>query len=59
MWYEDSGNIYELACWLRDNDLITEDFNNLLYFIEKPWKWNDEWELYQKELADKELEKCS
>lgn len=58
-WFNRNGNIYELAEWLVQNDLMAEDYDSLLRLIEKPWKWNDEWKLYQKELADKELEKCS
>lgn len=45
-WHEDRRNLYELADWLETQAYwLTTDA--LIKFIEKPWKWTPEWELYQ------------
>ncbi len=43
-WYDDRENLRNLAEYLidKDGDLDT------VYFLEKPWKWNEEWLEYQK-----------
>jgi hypothetical protein len=39
-WYEDHSNVLRLATWLEDGYTAEQ----LLRFIEKPWKWAPEWE---------------
>ena len=63
-WYENHSNVCALARWLAGNGewenigdtelpngKVVEDdpANRLIYFFEKPWKWNSEWEEFQKE----------
>ncbi len=45
-WFADTNNVCKLAHWLVDNGHITE-LKDLLYFMGKPWKWQDEWDEMQ------------
>tara|TARA_R100001015_G_C4629882_1_gene191053 strand:- start:2536 stop:2709 length:174 start_codon:yes stop_codon:yes gene_type:complete len=49
-WYEDWSNIRALIRFLHDVKGV--DFDNLMYAMEKPWKYNDEY----KEMRELESE---
>jgi len=42
-WYESIDNLTSLGYQLKDED---PEFD-VIYFMEKPWKWNAEWTYYQ------------
>jgi len=45
-WYNNHENLVELATYLNTKgDLSSAD--DMLYFFEKPWKWENEWNEYQ------------
>ncbi len=45
-WYNNHENLVELATYLNTKgDLSSAD--DMLYFFEKPWKWELEWNEYQ------------
>ncbi len=69
MWYEKRENLAMLASWLLDdgewkdcsgevNGKIYKDnpIKRMIYFLSKPWKWNDEWEKFLSE-KNKDLAK--
>ncbi|HTQ44504.1 MAG TPA: hypothetical protein VMI75_17200 [Polyangiaceae bacterium] len=41
-WWEDHRNLAALYRHLTDECELPED--QVAYFLEKPWKWTDEWE---------------
>ena len=42
-WYDDHEKVKRLAKWLvSGNEFATQ--TDLLYFFEKPWKWDEEWQ---------------
>ena len=41
-WYEDWNNITTLVRWLHDVEGVT-DFEHLIYCLEKPWKYTEEY----------------
>lgn len=45
-WYEDAGNVSELASWLEAIGYFHET-KQLVRFIEKPWKWSAEFDVMQ------------
>ena len=47
-WWEDHRNIYLLLEWLRGNS-DSYDGDMAIDVVEKPWKWDDE---YQEALAE-------
>jgi hypothetical protein len=48
-WFEVYDNVRVLANWLvREQDYDTTD---LLSYLEKPWKWEDEWREMRKQTA--------
>ena len=62
-WFQDHSNVCELARWLAGlgewenigdielpNGQTVEDnpADRLIYFFEKPWKWDSEWEEFKK-----------
>ena len=57
MWYAVHDNLCALARWLKDEGQWGGDggVGNLIYFFEKPWKYDDEWRAYQASL-EKEKE---
>ena len=42
-WYDDHDNLWLCASVQREID----DAFDVYYFLEKPWKWTDEWELIE------------
>jgi hypothetical protein len=42
-WYGFHDNVANLARYLADNGTSAD---NLADYIEKPWKWEDEWQEY-------------
>jgi hypothetical protein len=44
-WFQSHQALIELAYWLNDRGDLT-DVANVLYFFEKPWKYQEEWEAY-------------
>ena len=51
-WYDLSSNLAWLGHYLRDEKGY--DFTDVLYMIEKPWKYEEEWYEYLK-WRDEEL----
>jgi len=49
-WYEDRSNLHALASILLDTDALDND--ELLHFIEKPWKWSNYWEAIEELVND-------
>jgi hypothetical protein len=47
-WYEVHENLVSLAEYLADHGATAHE---LVSFIEKPWKYEDEWNEYQAENA--------
>jgi hypothetical protein len=47
-WYEVHENLAGLAGWLAERD--PQDAAQVAAFIEKPWKYEDEWNEYQTDL---------
>lgn len=45
-WWEIHENVYTFARHLVEIEDM--DIENLLYFIEKPWKWDPEYQEYMK-----------
>ena len=43
-WYDLTSNI----CWLGHylHDELGYSFNDVMYMVEKPWKYEDEWYAY-------------
>jgi hypothetical protein len=52
MWYEIHDNLLALAIWLkREGEWDgAGGVGNLLYYFQKPWKYDDEWRTYQEHL---------
>jgi len=52
MWYFDRDNILGLARWLKQEGQWdgAGGVGNLIYFFEKPWKYDSEWDAYQASL---------
>lgn len=46
-WYETHDNLTGLANWLHHECCYFSDPGAMLYYFEKPWKWEREWALYQ------------
>ena len=47
-WYNNQIDLLEFAKYLHDKDEF-DDADAVIYFFEKPWKWNEEWKEYQNE----------
>ena len=45
-WYESMENLENLARYVIDKDGEIDT----VYFLAKPWKWENEWEEYQESL---------
>lgn len=45
-WHESHDNLCGLARWMESEDLWLNT-GELVYFLEKPWKWTREFELWQ------------
>jgi hypothetical protein len=52
MWYFDRDNILGLARWLKQEGQWdgAGGIGNLIYYFEKPWKYDSEWDAYQSAL---------
>ena len=50
MWYENKDNLMLLARHLQDIGQWdgNKGVSNLLYYFQKPWKYDDEWQEFQK-----------
>jgi hypothetical protein len=44
-WYESHQTLVEFGYWLVGNAYIT-DILEVLYYFEKPWKWQSEYDEY-------------
>tara|TARA_R110000751_G_scaffold89394_1_gene176130 strand:- start:2173 stop:2334 length:162 start_codon:yes stop_codon:yes gene_type:complete len=51
-WYDLSGNLAWLGHYLHDEKGY--GIIDILYMVEKPWKYNKEWEEYLKYRDDEE-----
>ena len=45
-WYDDPQAVHAMGTVLADV-FILQDAESVLYFFEKPWKWTDEYRLWQ------------
>jgi hypothetical protein len=52
-WWENPDEVWSMGSWLVENFHIT-DCDNLLYYFEKPYKWDEEYTEY---LAEREAER--
>lgn len=50
-WYEDHRNLAALWTWLDENGQEPRDPS---HFMEKPWKWDEEWKNSGLKRADEE-----
>ena len=52
MWYAIHDNLLALARWLKGEGQWDGDggVGNLIYYFEKPWKYDAEWNSYQASL---------
>ena len=50
MWYENKDNLMVLARYLHEIGQWDgkEGVSNLLYYFQKPWKYDEEWQEFQK-----------
>jgi len=57
MWYDIHNNLTALARWLKYQGEWDGDggVGNLIYYFEKPWKYDNEWNAFQASL-EKERE---
>jgi hypothetical protein len=46
-WFEDWDNIITLTTWMSNNDYRADE---VAYAVEKPWKFEDEWNKAKKEV---------
>ncbi len=47
-WYDNQIDLLEFAKYLHDKDEF-DDADAVIYFFEKPWKWNEKLKEYQNE----------
>lgn len=65
MWYENRENLVALANWLKDDgewndssgqvngkEYKDDPVRRVIYFLSKPWKWDKEWEDFQKKRSN-------
>jgi len=45
-WYDSQLELLNFAKYLHDKDEF-DDVDAVIYFFEKPWKWNEEWKEYK------------
>ena len=50
-WYDNQVELLNFAKYLHDEDEFLE-VDDVLYFFEKPWKWNEEYLQYKKEVKN-------
>jgi len=55
-WYENQVDLLNFAKHLHDKDEF-DDTDAVLYFFEKPWKWNEEWKEYK--VSETEFQKVA
>lgn len=48
-WYDNQVDLLNFAKYLHDKDEF-DDVDAVIYFFEKPWKWNEGWEEYKIQL---------
>lgn len=46
-WYAEHEKLVELAYWMNEQGEL-DDIEAVLYFFEKPWKYEEEWKKYQR-----------
>jgi hypothetical protein len=51
-WYDDLDKVLELAYWLAGEG---SSVDTICHLYEKPWKYTEEWEEYQKQLLEIEM----
>lgn len=66
-WWEHKNDVTALAYWLKEEgewdnvgETVLEDgtsieddpIERLIYFFQKPWKYQKEWEKYQEKIKD-------
>ena len=45
-WYDSQTELLDFAKYLHDKNEF-DDADAVIYFFEKPWKWNEEWKEYK------------
>lgn len=70
-WWTIKSNVLSLAIWLKDEgewdnvgstelpsgEIVDDDpIDRLIYYFEKPWKYQNEWNKYQNFLNKKHLQ---
>ena len=45
-WYDNQIDVLDFAKYLDERGEF-DDSSAAIYFFEKPWKWNEEWKLFQ------------
>ena len=45
-WYDSQLELLNFAKYLHDKDEF-DDADAVIYFFEKPWKWNEEYKTYK------------
>lgn len=46
-WFANHNNLLTLANWLHHEHGDLQTATQVLYFFEKPWKWETEWGEFQ------------
>lgn len=59
-WFDTFDNVLGLALWLDFSEISAfQDSRDVIYFFEKPWKWDREyhiWQLWNKADTDEQRE---
>lgn len=50
-WYENRDNLSTLLYLLKEHSVIV-DIDEAVYFIEKPWKWENYWDAIEELVND-------
>lgn len=53
-WYQSIENLRQLAAFIQDKDGATA--LDTAEFLEKPWKWNEEWDEMNGKSEEKQAE---
>ncbi len=48
-WFDDLGEVLAFGRWYFDGSHVSTA--DIFYYFEKPWKWNDEYAGYKKEVV--------
>ena len=47
-WWEDRGNLAAMAAHLVDEHQF--DTDDLVYFLQEPWGWDEEWAAFNRNI---------